>query len=87
MPSYHDSFGSGRFAIEIFTFPGGLTRKNIRRIGYLSSSSRSFANENLRFAWQAGRWGLVIALTYVTVRGKLLAIFFASTVVYASENI
>jgi hypothetical protein len=53
------------------TFPVNLAGKNIRRIRFLSQSSRSFALENLRFARQAGRWALVTVLAYVIVRGKL----------------
>ena len=47
------------------TFPVNLAGKNIRRIRFLSQSSRSFALDNLRFARQAGRWDLVTVLAYV----------------------
>ena len=58
------------------TFPVNLAVKNIRRMRFLSQSSRSFALENLRFARQAGRWGLVTVLAYVIVRGKLIEIIW-----------
>ena len=58
------------------TFPLNLAGKNIRRIRFLSQSSRSFALENLRFARQAGRWALVTVLAYVIVRGKLFEILW-----------
>jgi hypothetical protein len=62
------------FLARFSTFPIALARKNIRRIRYLSSSSRSFAIENLYFSWQGERWDLVADLTYVVIRGKLFSI-------------
>jgi len=58
------------------TFPVHLAVKNIQRIRFLSTSSRSFAIENLRFARHARRWDMVTVLSYVIVRGKLLEIIW-----------
>jgi hypothetical protein len=60
---------------EFSTFPRGLNKKNIKTIRYLSSASRTFAKENLVFAWQHRRWDLVATLAYVVLRGKVLATF------------
>ncbi len=60
---------------QFVTFPVGLASRNIRRVHYLSRSSRSFALENLHFARQAARWDLVTVLAYVISRGSLIATF------------
>jgi hypothetical protein len=56
------------------TFACELSMKNIRRIRYLSASSRAFTLENIRLAIGAKRWDLVAVLVYVVLRGKLLAL-------------
>jgi len=60
---------------QFSTFAQNLSLKNIRRIRYLSTPSRTFAIENLRLALEARRWDLVVVLAYVVVRGKLLSLF------------
>jgi hypothetical protein len=60
---------------DFSTFSGGLNLKNIKTIRFMSSASRSFAIENLVFARQRRRWELVATLTYVVLRGKVLATF------------
>ena len=57
------------------TFAVELSMKNIRRIRYLSTSSRAFAIENVHLAIRARRWDLVAVLLYVVLRGKLLSLF------------
>jgi len=58
------------------TFPEELSLKNIRRIRYLSTPSRTFAIENLHLALKTRRWDLTAVLAYVVARGKLLALLF-----------
>jgi hypothetical protein len=57
------------------TFPPAISPRSIRRIRYISESSRSFALENMRYALHARRWGLAASLAYVVARGKLYAAF------------
>jgi hypothetical protein len=68
-------------------FPSKLSSRNIRKIRYLSSSSRSFAFENLLFALRKKRLDLVGVLMFVILRGKILSLFVRPFFLMLPKNV